>query len=308
MIWSANSTGRSRNREGDKDAPRKAQWNWHLRKSKTELGEEKRWNTHLQRSRNDSRLPRPRNDTPSPVNELLPSLLLYAPHNPLAKETQSSNSSPVCQLSLRACARVPTCSVASNSLWSMAFLSMGFSRQEYWSGLPFPIPGDLSFPGIELGSLVFPALVGRFFTIEPPGKPPLRAYTCLNKLSLYFLNHSDFISEFFHSEERTSNSLATGPHHYRPYPIMGFGLCSGGPEQQMKGFRQRWPNLISRRGASALCDIGIVSTLRSVTKNKGLKSPNGQMMDRIYSGSSWDIGFRWEDLVQITRETFHKDK
>ncbi|ELR53454.1 hypothetical protein M91_07156, partial [Bos mutus] len=43
-------------------------------------------------------------------------------------------------------------------------LSMGFSRQEYWSGLPFPSPGDLPDPGIEPGSLTFPALAGKFFT------------------------------------------------------------------------------------------------------------------------------------------------
>ena len=47
-------------------------------------------------------------------------------------------------------------------------LSMGFSRQEYWSGLPFPSTGDLPDPGTETTS---PALAGRFFTTEPPGKP-----------------------------------------------------------------------------------------------------------------------------------------
>ena len=47
-------------------------------------------------------------------------------------------------------------------------LSMGFSRQEYWSGLPFPSPGDLPHPGIKPMPL---ALACRFFTIEPPGKP-----------------------------------------------------------------------------------------------------------------------------------------
>ena len=41
---------------------------------------------------------------------------------------------------------------------------MGFSRQEYWSGLTFPSPGDLPNPGIEPVSLVSPALAGRFFT------------------------------------------------------------------------------------------------------------------------------------------------
>ena len=47
-------------------------------------------------------------------------------------------------------------------------LSMGFSRQDYWSGLPCPLPGDLPDPGIVPMSLVSPALVGRFFTISAP--------------------------------------------------------------------------------------------------------------------------------------------
>ena len=52
-------------------------------------------------------------------------------------------------------------------------LSMGFSRQEYWSKLPFLIPGDLPNPGIEPASLESPALVGRFLTTVPPGKPAM---------------------------------------------------------------------------------------------------------------------------------------
>ena len=54
--------------------------------------------------------------------------------------------------------------------WTVACqapLSIQFSRQEYWSRLPFPPPGDLPDPGIELMS---PALADRFFTPEPPGK------------------------------------------------------------------------------------------------------------------------------------------
>ena len=50
-------------------------------------------------------------------------------------------------------------------------LSMGFSRQEYRSGLPCPPPGDLPDPGIELVSPVSPASAGRLFITEPPGKP-----------------------------------------------------------------------------------------------------------------------------------------
>ena len=55
--------------------------------------------------------------------------------------------------------------------WTVAHqapLSLGFPRQEYWSLLPFPFPGDLPGPGIEPTS---PVLVGRFFTTEQPGKP-----------------------------------------------------------------------------------------------------------------------------------------
>ena len=56
------------------------------------------------------------------------------------------------------------------TLWTVARrvpLSVGFPRQEYWSGLPFPSPGDLPDPGIKPMS---PALAGGCFTTEPPGK------------------------------------------------------------------------------------------------------------------------------------------
>ena len=52
-------------------------------------------------------------------------------------------------------------------LWTavqQAPLSMGFCRSEYWSGLPFPPPGDLPDPGIKPASSASPALAGRFFT------------------------------------------------------------------------------------------------------------------------------------------------
>ena len=71
-----------------------------------------------------------------------------------------------------------TCEVKSLSrvrlfvtLWTVARqapLSMGLSRQEYWSGVPFPSPGDLPDPGIEPGS---PTLEADALTSEPPGKP-----------------------------------------------------------------------------------------------------------------------------------------
>ena len=60
------------------------------------------------------------------------------------------------------------------ALWIVAhqaLLSVGFSRQEYWTGLPCPPPGNLLNSGIEPRSPGSPDLAGRFFTPEPPGKP-----------------------------------------------------------------------------------------------------------------------------------------
>ena len=60
------------------------------------------------------------------------------------------------------------------TLWTTARqapLSMKCSRQEYWSGLPFPSPGDLPDPGIKPKSLVSPSWAGGFLPTTPPGKP-----------------------------------------------------------------------------------------------------------------------------------------
>ena len=67
--------------------------------------------------------------------------------------------------------------------WTVDHPSMGFSRQEYWSGLPFPSPGDLPGPGIQPTS---PGLAGRLFPTEPRGKPgiliALGNYTAPSKI------------------------------------------------------------------------------------------------------------------------------
>ena len=61
--------------------------------------------------------------------------------------------------------------VTSRTVAFQAPLSMGFPRQEWWCGFPYPLPGDIPDPGIESQSLTSPALAGRFFTTEPPGSP-----------------------------------------------------------------------------------------------------------------------------------------
>ena len=107
-------------------------------------------------------------------------------------------------------------SVVSNSAtpWAIALqapLSMEFSRQEYWSGLPFPTPGVLPDPGIERTSLVSPALAGRLFTTAPPGKPP--AVNWGNKI---FLQGSceDHMSQAMSDTDMMHNRCSVNGRHF----------------------------------------------------------------------------------------------
>ena len=76
------------------------------------------------------------------------------------------------------------------TLWTVAHQappSMGFSRQEYWSGLPFPSPGDLPDPGIEPRS---PTLQADALTSEPPGKPEGWKRECKYESNVWMLGSS----------------------------------------------------------------------------------------------------------------------
>ena len=89
---------------------------------------------------------------------------------PLHQKHPMSPASPIEEVCVCVCV---SHSVASDSFQPrtvahQAPLSVEFSRQEYWSGLPFPSPGDLPDPGIEPGS---PALQTDSLLSEPPGKP-----------------------------------------------------------------------------------------------------------------------------------------
>ena len=81
--------------------------------------------------------------------------------------------------------------VVSDSLTLQVPLSMGFSRQEYWSRLPFPTPRDLPNPGIKSMLLLSPVLAGGFFIPVPSGKP-------LSKLSR-FLGHTISVGKNYHN-------------------------------------------------------------------------------------------------------------
>ena len=80
-------------------------------------------------------------------------------------------------------------------------LFSGFSRQEYWSGLPWPHPGESSWPRDQTPASYGSCLAGRFFTAEPPGKPPpvsfslvAKIYPKTRQISVVFTFKKDVIS------------------------------------------------------------------------------------------------------------------
>ena len=76
---------------------------------------------------------------------------------------------------------------------------MGFSRQEHWSGLPFPSPGDLPNPGIELRS---PTLQADALTSEPPGKLRLFGVGSFpSTMARHFLSNLSFLLSLFNSTQ-----------------------------------------------------------------------------------------------------------
>ena len=126
------------------------------------------------------------------------------------------------------CVRAHMCTLSHVSLFmtpwtivSQAPLSMGFSRQEYWSGLPFSPPGDRPNPGIKPMSLLSPALAGGFFTTagSGPGKGvsmSLSTSGLPDMTGSVYNKTQTFGEQGFHSETPPSFSLpsvlgSTGP-------------------------------------------------------------------------------------------------
>ena len=135
---------------------------------------------------------------------------------------------------MRAC---KVASVMSNSvtLWTVAHqapLSMGFSRQEYWSGLPYAPPEDLLDPGIELISLMFPMLAGGFFTTSTTweAQPPQSVnitQSCLT-LQLRGLYPARLLCPWNSPGQKTgvaSHSLLQEPPQYLTITCIVTSLC-----------------------------------------------------------------------------------
>ena len=113
---------------------------------------------------------------PSEALKALPSSLLNNSRGP--RPTPLPTHLHLCTCVLSRFGRVQLCVTP----WTVALqapLCMGFSREAYWSGLPFPPPGDLPDPGIKLMSLMSPAFAGGFFTANTTTQSSLLAYPFL---------------------------------------------------------------------------------------------------------------------------------
>ena len=122
--------------------------------------------------------------------------------------------------------------------WAVAYhapLSMEFSRQEYWSGLPFPSPGDLPDPGIEPGS---PALHAGALPSEPPGKPPPRMVPL-------FFNHPEPLNPIFPAQTMPLPTPISKLTQETLAKQLSFQLTSAHihlhVHRCMKPFRTQWP-------------------------------------------------------------------
>ena len=113
-------------------------------------------------------------------------------------------------------------------LWTVACqvpLTIGFSRQQYWSGLPYPLPGDLPNPGIKLLSLISPALAGGFFTTSTTWEahtpvhpaPKLRHGTFLLSWELFYLSRARI-----HPHPPQGNHCSDFFHHWLVMPFLDF--------------------------------------------------------------------------------------
>ena len=124
-------------------------------------------------------------------------------------------------------------------------LSLGFSRQENWSGLPFPSAGDLSEPGVRPLS---PALAGRFFTAESPGKQVQGAATtpCIPTAMVRYFSGEASMHQIFRKQEYSpydESSRVDGAFLVALFFIFSLKFCPFSPPCILSPFTARAGNV-----------------------------------------------------------------
>ena len=202
--------------------------------------------------------------------------------------------------------------------WTVPFqdpLSMGFPRQEYWSGLPLPSPGDLPDPEIEP---VFPELAGRFFTTELPGKPKLLIHFSSVQFSRSVVSDSLRPHELQHT--RPPCPSPTPEVHPNPCPlsqrchptisssVIPFSSCPQSLPSIKILFYIFWifGNKYADfglpwwlRGKDSACNAGNVDSTPWSGRSPG--EDNGNPLQYSCLGSSMDRGAWWAIVYPITK-------
>ena len=154
-------------------------------------------------------------------------------------------------------------------------LSMGFSRQEYWSGLLFPPTGDLPHPGIKPTFPMSPALASKFFTTKPPGKPNfycLSMWIISNLLSL--LVHDLWAQRFWNSPLNPALSML----HQVPWSVENWVIT--GPVKWCLGLWDHPPTSSSTSSSFTSASEMIVSRKKTNPLTSHVR--NRFMYVRIY--------------------------
>ena len=180
---------------------------------------------------------------------------------------------------------------------------MGFPRQEYWRGLPFPPPGDLPNPGIEPESPATPALQVDYFPTEPQGMDPFLIQATLweNSSKNVFLNVSSDSTFFWFSLSHLGFTPCNWPAITRssPAPLSSWKLHSSGPGSQELKNENTKASLLGvqkQQHRSTTATNIIYCTVNHDTKNmlvKMTKSTPGIIIKKRSEvcGCTWE--FKW---------------
>ena len=147
-------------------------------------------------------------------------------------------------------------------------LSMEFSKQACWSGLPFPPLGDLPDPGIEPPSLASTTLAGGFLTTMPPGKLHIYPQLFTNKISYFFMT-------WILARGNTRSSIYT-------------------KEKMVSGLERKYANDCISKGCFKICQYH-----NQVVKKKGVIQPFNNWMPSWPLNSTIDLFFFKKTLTQF---------
>ena len=199
--------------------------------------------------------------------------------------------------------------------WTVACqapLSMGFSRLEYWSGLPFPSPGDLPKPGIESVSLTSPELAGRFFitSATSEGLMQINVFRCLKSFGAFDLKRR-ILWDFWTNTLIPTLLLPPWPHSLVgiefAYNAWGPGSIPGSGRSARVGrgypLQYSWASLVAQlvKYPPAMWETWVRSLCWEDTRGKGKGFPTAVFWPGVCHG----LYSPWVTKSQAQLSNFH---